>query len=73
MVSPLTGKVNVSWDISTALYVLSYNPEMMRWRQTYYDMRSNVPGSWVNDPPTDFGPAKFKVYLTGGKEDGSSI
>ena len=73
MFSLLSGKQKLSWEISTALWVLGYNPEMMRWRRFHYDMRSKVFGSWLNDPPRNFGPAKMDIQLTGGKQDGSSI
>ena len=73
MVSQLTGKAKLSWEISMALDVAGYNPEMMRWRQTHYDMRSKMFVTWLSDPLRDFGTAKVKIYLTGGKRDGSSI
>ena len=56
-----------------ALWVLGYNPEMMRWRSDHYDMRSKKFGSLLNSPPRNFGPAKIDLHLTGGKQDGSSI
>ena len=73
MFSLLSGKQKLSWEISTALSVLGYNPEMMKWRRVHYDMRSKIIGLWLNDPPRNFGPAKMDIQLTGGKQDGSSI
>ena len=73
MVSRLTGKIKLSREISTALDVLGYNTERMRLRQTHYDLRSKMPGPLLPDPPSNFGPAKIKVYLTDGKQNGSSI
>ena len=73
MLSLLSGKQKLLWEISTALSVLGYYPEMMRWRRFHYEMRSKVFGSWLNDPPRNFGPVKMDIQLTGGKQDGSSI
>ena len=73
MFSLLIGKQKLSWEISTALWVLGYNPEMMRWRRVHYYMRSKIIGSLLNYSPRNFGPAKMDVQLTGGKQDGSSI
>ena len=56
-----------------ALWVLGYNPEMMRWRSVHYGMRSKTFCSVINDQPRNFGPAKMDLHLTGGKQDGSSI
>ena len=66
-------KTKVIMGDFTALWVLGYNPEMMRWRRVHYDMRSKLVGSRLNDPPKNFGPAKIDIQLTGGKQDGSSI
>lgn len=72
MFSLLRDKQKLSWEISTALWVLGYNPEMMRWRRVHYDMRSKLLLP-LNKLPENFGPAKVDIQLTGGKQDGSSI
>lgn len=73
MFSQLNGTKNKSWEISVALDILGFNPAMVKWRQTHYDFRMKWVSSTVPPAPKEFGPANFHSYLTGSKQEGTSI
>ena len=65
-----------SKEVSLALDVIGFSPTMVRWRQMHYDTRIKnfmYYGSKTKLPLTELSKIAFRVFLTGSKQEGTSI
>ena len=65
-----------SKEVSLALDMIGFSPTMVRWRQMHYDTRIKnfeCYGSKTTTPLTELSTIAFHVFLTGSKQEGTSI
>ena len=62
-----------SHEVSLALDILGYRPEMIKWRRHCYRLYSDAVSKWMSEPPASLCGLKFKPYLTGSKVEGTTV